>query len=327
MAATLMADEERVELRGVPYRFALLRGTELRAALPLFADAFPGRPFTVEGLAAKYACAYGDFGGFLCVAFTDDGEPAGSVGVLPWRVRRGELLEGAGQMVDVATHTSHRGRGLFVHLADLARTVCDRGELSFLFGFPNEEAYPIWINKLGYVHSDDLVHYRRPVRTLWLERVAGRVATLGRPYRNWVDRTLGRYAGGEVLENSLVAEGFAAVERDSAFFAYKAGFTGSRIVALRGRRAWLRASNGFLVGDLEPQDASGLHTVAGDLERLARRLGIHQIVFQASRGTRFSALLDAGFTESPGLPVIHRDIRSQIPPGELRYSFGDFDNF
>ena len=238
-----------------------------------------------------------------------------------------ELVEGAGQMVDVSTHSSHRGRGLFVHLADLARAVCDRGGLSFLFGFPNEEAYPIWINKLGYAHSDDLVHYRRPVRTLWLERVAGRVETLGRPYRSWADRTLGRHAGGEVLENSLAAEGFAAVERDSAFFAYKAGFTGSRVVALGGRRAWLRASNGFLVGDLEPQDGAGLHAVADDLERLARRIGIHQIVFQASRATRFTALLDAGFSESPGLPVIHRDIRSQIAPGDLRYTFGDFDNF
>ena len=83
----------------------------------------------------------------------------------------------------------------------------------------------------------------------------------------------------------------------------------------------------MLVGDLEPQDAAGLHAVADDLERLARRLGIHQIVFQASKGTRFTALLGAGFGESPGLPVIHRDIRSQIAPGELRYTFGDFDNF
>src|SRR5207247_89319 len=183
--------------------------------------------------------------GFVCAAFTEGGEPGGSVGVLPWRVRVGDRVEGAGQMVDVATGNAHRGRGLFVRLAELAREVCEDAGVGFLFGFPNEAAYPIWINKLGYAHVDDMVEHRLPIRTLWAERVARRARPLQPLYERHVARSLRRHGAREpVLRNSLLAEGFAGVERDEAFYAYKAAFAGSRVVELDGGRVWLSVRHG-----------------------------------------------------------------------------------
>jgi GNAT superfamily N-acetyltransferase len=325
---SLAAEQARAELRGTPYRLALLRGRELEAVLPLFADAFPGRQFTADRLARKYACTYENVRGFLCVAFTETGDVAGSVGLLPWAVRYRETKEGAGQMVDVATHSAHRGRGLFVHLADAVRDVCDRAGLGFLFGFPNEEAYPIWINKLGYRHTDDLVQYRRSVGTLWIERVTQRVGPLASWYGSRVDHAFrSRAPNDPVLPNSLGTEGFACIDRDASFHAYKTAFAGGRVVTFGGGRVWLRVQHGMLIGDLEAQSADELDTTVHELTRLARRLGVHQLVFQASKDTRFSSLLRSRFEESPGLPVIHLDIRSRIPADRLRYTFGDLDNF
>ena len=307
------------------YRFSVLRGRELARLVPLFLDAF-GRSVTDGWLTRKYACSANDVEGFACAAFTEAGEPAGAVGVLPWGVRYGDRVEVAGQMVDVATGNAHRGRGLFVRLAEQAREVCEFAGVGFLFGFPNEAAYPIWINKLGYEHFHDLVEFRLPVRTFWAERVARRATFLAPAYEQYVDRNL-RRAATEELPNSLLAEGFAAVEHDRAFHAYKAAFGGSRVVGLDGGRVWLNVRHGLLLGDLEAATDSDAQATTRALSRLARLLGIHQILFIASKDTRFDRLLGARYKTSQGLPIIHRNIRSEIPREKLRFTFADLDNY
>ena len=98
--------------------------------------------------------------------------------MLPWGVRFGDHVEVAGQLIDVATGSAHRGRGLFAYLAEMVREECEAAGVGFLYGFANEAAFPIWVKKLGYEHTDDLVEYRLPVRTVPVERIARRTPTL-----------------------------------------------------------------------------------------------------------------------------------------------------
>jgi len=322
-----LAADSTFEAKGARYRLAALRGSDLAPVLPLFLDAF-GREFDARKLERKYTCEEGGLAGFVSVAFADNGEAAGSVGVLPWPVRFGDRSEVAGQMVDVATSNAHRGRGLFVRLADHAREVCESAGVAFLFGFPNDAAYPIWMNKLGYEHIHDLVEYRVPVRTAPVERVARRAGALGGLYERHVTRTLRPYVPADpVLENSLVVEGFAGIDRDREFHAYKAAFNGSRVLAVDGGRAWVNPQHGLLIGDLEASSEADMDASLRSLVRLARRLGLHHVVFQVSRGTRFSPFFESRARTLPGLPVIHRNLSSQIPADRLRFTFGDLDNF
>ena len=320
--------ESELELRGTTYRLAVLGGSELAPLLPLFRDAFGGREFDLDVLRRKYSCEHGGLAGFAYVAFAESGEAAGSVGLLPWPARYGAWVETAGQLVDVATATAHRGRGLFVALADKARELCEAAGVGFLFGFPNADAYPIWINKLGFEHVDDLLEYRLPVRTLWAERLARRTGALARIHEGYVRRASRTYAPKEpVLENSLLGEGFAGIERNRAFHAYKASFDGARVLDLDGGRVWLKVRNGLFVGDLEAASPEDLDRSARALVRLSRRLGIHQIVFQASKDTRFTRFCSHRFQTSSTLPVIYRSLDSKIPKEKLRFTFGDLDNF
>ena len=314
--------------RDATYRLTVVRGPEMAPLLPLFRDAFDSRPFSAEWFTRKYACQHDGVGGFSCVAYGESEEAAGSVGVLPWPVRFGDRVETAGQMVDVATGSAHRGRGLFVRLAEMAREVCEAQGVSFLFGFPNEAAYPIWMNKLGYQHIDDLLEHRKPIRTVWAERVARRAGVVRPLYERHVERTLSAYAAGDpVLANSLLSEGFAGVDRERVFHDYKSSFAGSRVVALEGGRVWLDVRHGLFVGDLEASSDADLDKTRRALERLARRLGVHQILFQASKDTRFSPFFANRFGTLPGMPVIYRNLRSQIPSEKLRFTLGDLDNF
>jgi hypothetical protein len=315
------------EANGVRYRVEARYGNEMTPLVRLFRDAFHGRAVDTGWFERKYGCENRSVRGFACVAFGPNGEAAGSVGLLPWLVRYGERLELAGQLVDVATGSEHRGRGLFVRLAEVVRDVCGARGVSFLFGFPNEAAYPIWIAKLGYSHVDDLVEYRFAVRTLPAEKAFSRIGVLQRLHENYAQHLLDRLDAGNAMKNSLTSEGFGCVERNAAFYAYKSAFAGSRVLSVDGGLVWLRLGGQLFLGDIEARDEPDLERTLQAVRRLATRLGTTPVVFQTSRGTRLDAYLSGRWNRLPGLPIIHRNIDSQIPVEKLKFTFGDLDNF
>jgi GNAT superfamily N-acetyltransferase len=321
--------DRNVEARGTTYRLACVRGPEMAPLVPLFRETFRRRDFTLDWLQKKYACAYQGVEGFSCVAFTETGKAVASFGILPWPIRFGELTEIAAQPVDAATHHEHRRRGLFTRLAQMAREVCESAGISFFFAFPHQhgDSYPGFIRHLGYEHIDDLVEYRLPIRTLWVERLARHVSPLSRQYGRHLRRTLSAYVPADpILDNSLLLEGFAATYRDRVFYDYKS-FAGSRVIAMDGGRVWLKVGRGLLVGDLEASSDADMEKTVRELRRLAVRLGVHQILFQSSKGTRFSRFFADRFQPLPCLTVVYKNVCSQIPTERLRFTFGDLDNF
>ncbi len=321
--------EKVVEVGGRTYRLACVRGPEMGPLVPLFLESFRRPDFNLDWLKKKYACEYEGIGGFSCVAFTEGGQAAASFGILPWPIRFGDRTEIAGQAVDAATHHEHRRRGLFTRLANMARQVCESAGVSFLFALPHPQggSYPGFVRNLGYKHIDDLVEYRLPIRTIWMERVARRVGPLHGLYERHLRRTLRSHLPVDsVLDNSLLSEGFAATRRDQAFHDYKA-FAGNRVLAVDGGRVWLNISRGLLVGDFEASSEAEMERTVWALEGLAVRLGTHQILIQASKDTRLSRFFADRFPPLPCLAVVYQNLRSQIPAEKLRFTLGDHDNF
>ena len=114
-----------------------------------------------------------------------------------------------------------------------------------------------------------------PVHTLWAERLSRR-AGLGEAYDRHFERLTDPILATEPpLASSVLAEGFAGVDRDRAFFDYKTAFGGSRVVNLEGARVWLAVRHGALVGDMSAASDVELGRGLDALQRLARRLGAH----------------------------------------------------
>jgi len=297
--------------------------------VPLFLESFRRADFNFEWLKEKYACEYQGIGGFSCVAFTEGGQAAASFGMLPWPIRFGARTEIAAQAVDAATHSEHRRRGLFTRLAEMAREECDAAGVSFVFALPHPQggSYPGFVRNLGYKHIDDLVEYRLPIRSVWMERVARRVGLLRGLYERHLERTLRENLPVDpVLDNSLLLEGFAATCRDRAFYEYKK-FAGNRVLAVDGGRVWLKVRRGLFVGDMEALSGEDMERTVQALEGIAVRLGIDQILIQPSKDTRLSRFFADRFPPHPSLAVVYQNLRSQIPAEKLRFTLGDHDNF
>ena len=323
-------EEREVTVGGTTYRLARVTAAGMAPLVPFFRKVFHRSDFTLEWLRGKYGGQFQGIGAFSCVAFTPGGEPVASFGILPWPIRFGNHTEIAAQAVDAATHPDHRRRGLFSRLATMARDLCDSQGVAFLFAFPHPEgdSYPGFIRTLGYQHVGDLVEYRLPVRTLWLERIARRAGMPAQAlYRRRLERIMREYRSADpILDNSLLVDGHAASSHDAAFHAYKA-FAGDRVIATPGGRVWLKVRHGLLLGDLEATAAGDLDRTIRVLTHIAARAGIHQVVFQSSKETRFTEYFGSRYRTLPCLTVVHQNLRSRIPPGELRFTFGDLDNF
>jgi Acetyltransferase (GNAT) domain len=319
--------ERVMQSGGTSYRLACVRGPAMESLVPLFREVFRRPDFNLDWLQKKYACKHGEVEGFVCVAFTEGGQAVASFGVLPWPIRFEDRTEIAAQVVDAATHQEHRQRGLFTRLAKMGRELCDSAGISFLFGFarPSAGSYH-GLLRIGYTHIDDLVEYRLPIRTFWMEKISRRVGLHG-VYERHLQQTLSAYLPVDpFLDNSLLSEGFAATRRDRAFHGYKM-FAGNRVLAVDGGRVWLKVSRGLLVGDLEAASEAEMEKTIRMVARLAVRLGIHQVLFQSSKGTRFSRFFSERFQSFPCLSIIYQDLRSAIPYEKLRFTFGDLDNF
>src|SRR5260370_4593131 len=221
----------------------------------------------------KYACQYEGVGAFSCVAFDDAGLVVASLGILPWPISFGNRTEVAAQLVDGATHGEQRDLGLSTRPREMARETCESAGISFLFGFahPQGGSYPGLV-RIGYTHIDDLVEFRLPIRTIWIERVARRVGPLHGLYKRHLQQTFRSYlAGDSVLDNSFLSDGFAGTRRDRAFHDYKA-FAGNRVLSVDGGRVWLKVRRGLFVGDLEAPSEAEMERTVRELEGLAVHL-------------------------------------------------------
>jgi GNAT superfamily N-acetyltransferase len=324
-----MDHAEDYVVKGTTYRLGLVRHSELAPLVPFFRQVYRRGDFTLDWLRQKYGGEFGGLEGFSCVALTEAGRAAGSVGILPWPIRFGGRTELAAQVVDAATDAGHRRRGLFTRLGEMARALCERAGVTFLFAFPHPggDSYPGFVRNLGYAHVDDLVEYRQPIRTIWMERLARRLGPLQHLYRRHVERTLRAHRPTDpVLENSLLAEGFAGTGRDRAFHDYKS-FAGSRVLTVDGGRVWLKLRHGIQVADVEASSEAEMAATARALERLAVRLGAHRVILQSSKGTRFARFFAERFRPFPCVAVVYRNLHSEIPVERLRFTLGDLDNF
>jgi hypothetical protein len=312
---------------GETYRLVVLYGRELEIISPLLQEVYGRAAFTPDWVRRKYACMRDGVPSFVCAALAKDGRPVSAVGMLPWPIRPGDRLELAGQLADSSTSAPHRGRGLHPRLMRLAHEVCEAHGQTFVFRFSNDLSLAITTSKLGYTQLGDLVEYHRPVRTLWAERLARR-ARLGDAYDRRVERITDPYVEPDLmLPSPALTEGYAGVDRDRAYFDYKAAFGRSRVLSLDGARVWLTVRHGVLVGDMEADSDATFDRGLDELERLARRLGAHRLLFQVPEDVRLSRQLATRLPQTRRRPLAYFDLNSKIPSDALRLTLGDIDTF
>jgi len=275
----------------------------------------------------KYDTAYTGVNYVGFIAYNRQGVPVAYYGVIPCLIQYGTERMLSAQSADTMTHPGFRYKGMFVELSNRTFDLCRDLGISLIFGFPNQNSYHGAIYKLGWVMTETMECFIIPVNSLPVESFARKLSFLQKFYRRYRQFVLNHYSLPEKgLSNAVVAEGFAGVCRNDSYLEYKQ-FSRTRVIRINDSTLWISDKPGLLIGDMEGVDENNFAAVIRKVKRMAMKLGVRQLQFHTSPGTRLHGLFAAHYRAMASYPVLFQDFGSTIPPAKIKFTFADIDIF
>jgi GNAT superfamily N-acetyltransferase len=284
-----------------------------------------GKPVAGGFYERKYHTMYTGVQYIGFIACSPEGTAIGYYGVIPCFLSCNGRRVLAAQSTDTMTHPGYRLKGLFVELANLAYDLCRENGITLVIGFPNQHSYHGAVQKLGWKMTDSMSCFTLPVKTWPLEKLATRLS-MTNVYNRLVNRVLKKYAAPRTgIANQLLTEGYAGIDRDAAYMAYKT-YTNNQVITIGSVIAWIKIKNGLIIGDLRVESA-GFERAIKKIKRLAAILGTRQVQFHISPGTALHTLFSERCASAPSFPVLFQDLDSGLPLAAFKFSFADIDIF
>jgi GNAT superfamily N-acetyltransferase len=277
--------------------------------------------------------AEGQFHGWLAYD-ANSGKVVSVAAALPLRA---ELPDGRQvpltQMIETFTLPEHRGRGLMTVMVKKILEEHQNNGIRLFFGLLNQNNVHGFVKKLGFTHTGTMVFFKINIHTFPLEALCRRCRVPGL-FRWWAKRVVGSFvapADASPLQNSVVQEGNAGILHDAAFFKYKS-FTFNGLYRFSGIDSWLKLESGLLVGDVNlplPCPDAQLDEWLSTLQKIARRAGVRQIVFQTHPESRLGQMLSARLDPHPSWSVCCLAADDEMRPflEKMRFGYGDFETF
>ncbi|MES2274844.1 MAG: GNAT family N-acetyltransferase [Bacteroidota bacterium] len=262
--------------------------------------------------------------GFL--AYNEAGNPIAFYGVIPCFLQMGAKAVLAAQSADTMTHPKYQGKGLFTKLANLTFNLCKENGIRVIFGFPNQNSLPGFINKLGWQVTDTMDCFVIPVNRFDWEKLIKRLPVLNRLYAAYISHILKKHIIAQPgLNNSALREGYDGVYRTDDYLKYKT-YNNTKVIKANRALVWLKVSNGLIIGDISLA-TDNFNSVMRTVTRLARKIGVKQVLFHACPGTRMHQLFNERYWSVKSFPVIFKDLGSRLPINRIKFTSADIDTF
>jgi hypothetical protein len=260
--------------------------------------------------------------GFL--ALSSENKPAAYYGVFPCVMNYNGKDILVAQSGDTMTHTQHRGKGLFIKLAQKTYEFAKENGVRFVFGFPNQNSYPGFVNKLNWTHTEDLNVFKIKVTTLPIAKVAKIMSFFSKVYSGYT--SLFYKVTSEGFENSVLAQGFNGLNHNKNFFDYKTYYP-HQIVTVANRKVILKYDGKIWIGDIEFSKEEEYLKVINVLKRKAFLTGATEIIIHTSEGTALSNLLVKLDVTASKLPVGYLKFDEDFDFNKIKYNSFDLDTY
>jgi GNAT superfamily N-acetyltransferase len=258
------------------------------------------------------------------------GAPAAFYGVFPVRVRLGaeEIL--AAQSGDTVTHPDHRGKGLFVKLAKLTFALATESGIKFVFGYPNANSYPGFVNKLGWQHPFNMKVWNYYLPTFPLSLVGRRFPVLSDLQQRMLiflmKKVFDFRTPYDFVDEIKEFENAPGVIHDRAFAEYKLkrGF----LLQHKSAMFWMKFDGDLCFGAIT--DRSGGKDLRSGIRRIAflsMLTGIFRLKSYFSPKSELAKQLSGMGVMRESLAYGFVAFNSNIDPASLETVYLDYDTF
>jgi hypothetical protein len=271
----------------------------------------------------------GEFGetnlGFI--AYSLSGEPAAFYGIYSIQVEYNGKFYHAAQSGDTMTHKNHTGKGLFTKLAKMTYALAKEKGVEFVFGSPNANSLPGFVKKLDWVCPEKFNDYRFHTFTFPLAKFAKKFRFCNRLYKPYAGFILRQYKNEEnCFNNSVLAKDIPGIRRSDAYFKYKS-FSGCRIISIDGIATWIKVDGYLFIGDIDLGKDFNFDHYIKKLKGFCFWMGIDEIIFMTSPGTKVDQIFAAKMQARKGLYVGTVNLGSTLPLEKFKMVLGDVDTF
>jgi GNAT superfamily N-acetyltransferase len=250
--------------------------------------------------------------GFL--AYHISGEVAGYYGALAcYKIIEGEEILCA-QSADTMVSPKHQGQGLFKKLYDLTLELGQQHDVKFIFGFPNQVSYPMFVKALKWDNPRNLEYHFLKVTTIPLAKLAYQYSTFEQLYMKTCKLVFHFF-----FQSS---NAFTDTSTDKSF-QYKVRNGRNFLIKVSQTKVWISILNGLWIGKIEGK--LGYNQIISKLKPLCYILGLPEIRVISDPIQPTEIVLPVFKTKSQ--PIIIKFIDPNYQNKKISFEGYEFDMF
>lgn len=260
----------------VDYQFVKLDETKIKDLVFLYKFCFGFEPSENELLSKHLNCnGENKFVGFI--AYANDNSPAAFYGVYPQLLNYNNQDFLVAQSGDTMTHPSHQKKGLFVALAKHTFEYCKTINIHSIFGFPNQNSYPGFINKLGFKELDRLTGYTFYENRFEIGRLIKGASKRHTTLIIQIMKLI--FKEGNHFENSNHHSSYTYIKHDDTFFNSK-NKKSNLLIKIKGIDVLLKINeNTITIGDINSDNSQKIEQIIQLLKKYCFLFGLRFLNF------------------------------------------------
>ncbi len=283
---------------------------------------------TIDFLRKKYNTSFTGIKNIGFIAYHSiTKEPAAYYGVFPLMVQYNKQNYLAAQSGDTMTHPNHRGKGLFIELAKKTYELAKNSGVEFVFGFPNQNSYPGFVNKLNWKHYSNVNHYKIIASSIPLDKVVKKFPTLGF-INNIVWPKPKAIESNKQLANSLISQSneYGCVIHNDDYYKYKTYYP-SYVIEIEGIKCWVKVDGRLWVGDIQFCEEDKFNKVIRTLISFAKSKFCSSVQFSFFENSLYDNWIKKNHKIQSSIAVGCLDLSGKVDPINFAYQAADFDTF
>lgn len=311
------------------YRFEKLNDNNIKDLVPIYISAFK-KNICLEELIKKFDTSFTGLKNVGFIAYSKENEPAAFYGVFPCYMDYNGKKILVCQSGNTMTHENHQRKNLFVTLAKITYEYCKDNGIHLVFGFPNKNSYPGFVNKLNWTHKENIQAYITKTTCLpfvMLGRLLPFLKSIIEKYRT---KKLENLQVSRTPFKSILHDGAVNVMDHSADFLLYKTYHKNYLLEINGKKVWVKISDMFLlVGDIEYCEKHNFMELVNGLHRLCFWLGIPHLRFHVSPGCLLEEYLMAlAKKHDQSYPIGYTMFSDQaIEMDTVKFTLADYDTF